>query len=96
MLQGAERVDVPATGDMDLSFRSWLSASAARARVEVCVDGATWEAIGTVSPSDTWVPVEIGVAAYRGQSIFVRFVLEGGAPTDYWLIELAEDGAVIR
>ena len=51
---------------------SWFT-GATRAEIQVSEDGRTWETLQVVRPSDTWVPVEIDLEAYRGQPVFVRF-----------------------
>ena len=57
-------------------FQSWLTSHSARARVQVSVDGTSWDTTTIVLPSDTWVPVTIDLTPYAGQRIRVRLVLD--------------------
>lgn len=59
-----------------LHLESWLTATGARAVVQVSLDGLTWIAAGVVDESDRWTPVAIDLDPYRGLQIRIRFVLE--------------------
>jgi hypothetical protein len=81
-LQYGAPIDLTDAISATLTFRSWLSASASRAEVQVRGAGGNWQPIHPVIGSDWWTPIAIDLAAYLGQVVDVRFVLFGVAPDD--------------
>ena len=79
-----------------LRLRSWLTNErGSRALVQVSSDGLHWETIREVAASDTWMPVEIDLAAYRGTTTFLRLCFEAvpadAGETDSWRVEVGVD-----
>jgi hypothetical protein len=75
-LTRAAEVDLTTGSDARLTFESWLSGADTRARVEVSLDGDTWLQAHAVDASDTWVPVEVDLSAWRGVKLRLRLVLD--------------------
>jgi hypothetical protein len=92
-LRPLERLDLTHAVSASVRFVSTLRAdSGSTALVQVSRDGATWETVAVVAPSDGAAPVDVDLGGWRGTAVFVRFALDGvapddGATSDTWRIE---------
>jgi hypothetical protein len=88
-----ERLDLTHAVSASVRFASTLHADAgSTALVQVSRDGATWETVAVVAPSDGAAQIDVDLDAWRGTAVFVRFAFDGvarddGAPADSWRIE---------
>ena len=87
IMRSAEKIEVPATGNTEVRFWSYIFSEADGAGyVEVSTDGEAWKAVATVRhdglPTDALTEIAEGrtmseesgsLDAFRGQSVFVRF-----------------------
>jgi hypothetical protein len=91
-------IDLTHSTSARLQFWSWLTTSTSTARVEISVDGRTWQPLTDVPATDDWALIDIDLSAFAGQVIWIRFAATGpdGAPaTDLtWLLRDAVIGLV--
>jgi hypothetical protein len=66
---------VTAGASTTIVFPPWLVAVASHAEVQVSPDGVTWVSVYRLEPSDDWRTVEIDLAAWTGETIWIRVVL---------------------
>jgi hypothetical protein len=93
-LTRAAPLDLTGASAPSLTFESWLTGPDVRGRVEVSLDGVTWLTAHLVEPSDTWMPVEVALAAWSGDRLHVRLVLESsGGGGIGWRIGNISSGA---
>ena len=73
-------------------FDSQLTAAASRASVQVSLDGMEWATLHEVPASEDWTPIDVDLAAFAGELIYLRFVLDAStsvhpASPDVWRID---------
>lgn len=67
-----------------LQFESWLTGDAL-ARILVSIDGVTWDTLGSLSASDTWMPVDLEMPAHLG-AVWIRLSFESSSPDAAWRV----------
>ena len=92
VLQPLEPIDLTSATTAHLVFQSWLSSRHTTGRVQVSLDGSTWETVATVPATEGWASIDADLSAYVGQILYIRFVFEPGpaAPgvsPDSWQID---------
>ena len=78
----ATPVDLRQAASARLRFESRLIARDSTARVQVSVDGQTWQDLEAVPPSQDWVQLDIDLSPFAGQVIYLRFAFDAVAPMD--------------
>jgi hypothetical protein len=82
VLQRDEAIDLTAARGATLHFRSWLLGHARRGALQISTNGVDWITMWTGGESDRWTDVEIDLRDFVGETVLVRFVLEGGGSID--------------
>jgi len=90
-----EAIDLRQAASGSLRFESRLTTHASTARVEVSLDGRSWQTVGSVPASPEWQDVDVDLSAFAGQIVYVRFAFDAvapaeGAPPDIWEIRVVD------
>ena len=85
-------IDFRGAGAATLSFRSHLTSERSAGRVEVSLDGLTWETVALVPASEAWAWFDVDLSSFAGHRIAIRFVLDRVTPApgeaqDVWLMD---------
>jgi hypothetical protein len=90
-----DAIDLRQAASGSLRFESRLTTHASTARVEVSLDGRSWQTVGSVPASPEWLDVDVDLSAFAGQIVYVRFAFDAvapadGAPPDIWEIRVVD------
>lgn len=96
VLQWARPLDLRDTTMATLRFLSLLVSNASTAAVEVSTDGAVWQPLAVVRPTDDWTAMTVDLSDFSGGHVFIRFAFAAVAPAvatstaDVWWIDEIE------